>query len=625
MFIGIRIGIPEMGGGDPSLTLRQNFLLTTASTIDQAKITGPTLTFTRASNGKVWNESGVLQYAPNNELENSKLGTRTGDLPSGWVWQVETGSVVWTDPGSYSQGVFSVSSTRQTLQNAVTVVASTTYTAFAYITESAITAENEVILITVGSNGTDGDITHSDWVSLGGVAGWYAVGFTMGADTDVTLRIGAGGTAPATGTVTISRPGIVKGLLPGVGVNVPAKLSGEPLGRWIGTDDGDEPLYDHPRFDHDPANGNAALGLLVEEQRTNLTLQSEQITATGWTNGGCVLTADSTVAPDGNTTADTIEDDSAVAFREVHTTSGYVVSDNQSYTFSVYILKDAIAPTTRFPAIRLEYSGGTSTGTDFFLDTQSGATNSNKFSGAGTVGDVGAVDFGDYWRFFGTFTNDATGNTVLGFTIFPAIGANADLQTETAAAIGSIIVWGMQVELGAFLTSYIPTTSATVTRAKDVCSTTDVSWHNVAAQTWYVSASRPFINTTSAKIFEIASNAQGSNEPKVDFRASGSGSNWEVNVSQQDTTNPSMNSAAEEVANTVHQMAVAFDVNTESLVFDGDVDDETFDQPYQTDIGYDTFSIGFRIGELDYWNGYIQAIKFWNVRKPNAFLVSETA
>ena len=59
-----------------------------------------------------------------------------------------------------------------------------------------------------------------------------------------------------------------------------------------------------PRFDHDPVTG-AALGLLIEEARTNACLQSEDFTTT-WVNINTDEPTTNNTAPDGNTTADEI-------------------------------------------------------------------------------------------------------------------------------------------------------------------------------------------------------------------------------------------------------------------------------------------------------------------------------
>jgi hypothetical protein len=59
------------------------------------------------------------------------------------------------------------------------------------------------------------------------------------------------------------------------------------------------------RFDHDPVSGES-LGLLIEEQRTNLVINSEQFEL--WTSVGTSIDINTTVAPDGTQTADTMRE-----------------------------------------------------------------------------------------------------------------------------------------------------------------------------------------------------------------------------------------------------------------------------------------------------------------------------
>jgi hypothetical protein len=89
------------------------------------------------------------------------------------------------------------------------------------------------------------------------------------------------------------------------------------------------------RFDHNPTTGES-LGLLIEEQRTNLLLRSQEFDNAYWTKTRSSITANTIIAPDGTLTGDKlVEDTSAttthVVFKSVTTTSGTV------YTHSVYV------------------------------------------------------------------------------------------------------------------------------------------------------------------------------------------------------------------------------------------------------------------------------------------------
>lgn len=176
---------------------------------------------------------------PHQLVENANLSDRTGDVPSGWA-KAGTGAGTYVDRGGYFELTYTHSTFQGTyLYNSVVVVPGRIYTAFLYVI-SITQAADANFFAAVDTSGTDGSIVGS-FVTT---EGWYAVGFKMGAtDALATLRMGSSLTGTSSGTLVCSRPGIVHGLLPGVGVNSPKLLARVPLGRWIGTNDGNEPLY----------------------------------------------------------------------------------------------------------------------------------------------------------------------------------------------------------------------------------------------------------------------------------------------------------------------------------------------------------------------------------------------
>ena len=202
-------------------------------------------------------------------------------------------------------------------------------------------------------------------------------------------------------------------------------------------------------------------GLLGEEERENVILDSEVLSSTtNWTGGAPVRAANVAVAPDGTTTADSLEDNSAGALESV--LQGVTIADDSNpWCFSIFIKKDS--DETRFPEILLQLVDGVTQDIGFDLNTSTGAS-AVRFSN-GTV-DSGVIDAGDYWRQWITVTNNGTGNLTAQVGIYPAIGTT--LGAFDVAAVGTTIYWGAQLEQASTPSSYIPTTAAAVTRTADV-------------------------------------------------------------------------------------------------------------------------------------------------------------
>ena len=211
---------------------------------------------------------------------------------------------------------------------------------------------------------------------------------------------------------------------------------------------------DEPAFEFN-ADGSYK-GLLVEPAATNICLQSEDLSTTWNANANATVTANDTTAPDGNTTADKLNDDSGGGTGSVFVYKDITVSESTKYTASVFLKADQLA----FARLQTVFYDGATSGEQYF-----------GLSGAGSLGTASAgidssiTKYPDGWyRCTITWTQGA-GDTSFGFYIF--VADSISTATVDLDGTSSIFVWGAQVEEGPIATSYIPTTTASVTRVKD--------------------------------------------------------------------------------------------------------------------------------------------------------------
>lgn len=204
-------------------------------------------------------------------------------------------------------------------------------------------------------------------------------------------------------------------------------------------------------------------GLLIEEARTNLVLQSQNLAAAGWsTSGFATATANNPGAPDGTSTLNVLTEDTTTLGHGSFQTSGVTVAAGATGTLSAYLK----AGTRRF--IVLEINSTTLNYSGAVIDTQLWTITPYN-AGTGVLPTVTLVQLGTT----GIYRATVTGSVAAVTTYFPAVGGTtsavgANGFNNTYVGDGStIIVWGLQYEAAAFALSYIPTTTTSATRAAD--------------------------------------------------------------------------------------------------------------------------------------------------------------
>ena len=217
-----------------------------------------------------------------------------------------------------------------------------------------------------------------------------------------------------------------------------------------------------PRFDHDPVTG-ACKGLLMEETRTNSLIQSEDLTKSIWSRTGLTVTGNALTSPDGLVTSDLISEDLSGGVHAAQQT-GYTLSASQPYTFSVFA--KAAAHTSFQMSLSSAAFGGT-TYANFVL------------SGSGSIGGLSGVtakidSYPNGWYRCSITIASVSGGTGGNVAIVANNNNSASVRNPTYTGTGAqvVYIWGAQLELGTFPTSYIPTTTASVVRSADVCSIT---------------------------------------------------------------------------------------------------------------------------------------------------------
>lgn len=214
------------------------------------------------------------------------------------------------------------------------------------------------------------------------------------------------------------------------------------------------------RFDHDSAS-LAATGLRIEGQRTNVAQQSESFDNGYWVKQNMSVTANAATAPDGNVTADSHVEDTTNAKHTFYRAGSPLVAAG-TYAWSVFA-----APALRSWAQIYIFDNPVVTERWANFDVTNGVAGHNQ-----NIAGSRLQRFQSGWyrpSIVGALTN-GNGNVQILSANADINGAGPSFQGLSAA---SLYIWGGQLELAPFASTYVPTTTASVTRNADVLARSD--------------------------------------------------------------------------------------------------------------------------------------------------------
>ena len=357
-------------------------------------------------------------------------------------------------------------------------------------------------------------------------------------------------------------------------------------------------------------------GLLVEESRTNFFTYSVDLSQQ-WATVRCSITPNTTVAPDGTTTATTLIEDTASNTHQISGYTGVPQNGNGTHTFSVF------AKAKERSVIALSTNRATGQHAVATFDLSSGVVSQYGGTNDGTVDYVGSsiISVGNGW-YRCTLTYSSVGD------VWPTIQIlntptytydNVGRYSYQGDGTSGIYIWGVQMErFSSFSTSYIPTSGSTVTRAADLCEITGTNFSS-----WYSqgpnSVVTEFTSAFESPLTAVCAFTDGTTSNRISYRprgyylmtSGGGGNDFQFGLT-----------AAQLPANTLLKVGYSLDT-TGAFIVSGNAsnsDVNTLPMP----IGLNQMVIG-KVEDLNmYLNGPISRISYYPTRVSDTALQSLT-
>lgn len=345
-------------------------------------------------------------------------------------------------------------------------------------------------------------------------------------------------------------------------------------------------------------------GYFNEQAATNLLLHSEDFTnVAGWSTSQSALNADLAIAPDGSLSMDQLIDDNATGVGLVRTVSvSTTVSTSTTYTMSVYAKRDQLS------WIQFRWINNVVDPFAFF-DLDNGVVGAT--TGAGNDAQ-GIEDVGNgVYRCWVAFTSD--GADTAGNVAIACADADNDANVDRDGT-SSVYLWGAVLEettsTGHPPTSYIKTTTATVTRNNSVNNSTALTATDVnqAQGTIYVDVEYPLVVTNQLEdLVDIGTDAN--NGYQIRYRGDNATEDVDINVRTL-AVNEATSLAASVLSDEVAKISARYNTNDVRLYADGvaGAQDSTVSLPVQPT----SIRVGSRLNGALPANCFIREIRVYD-------------
>lgn len=353
----------------------------------------------------------------------------------------------------------------------------------------------------------------------------------------------------------------------------------------------------------------ARRGWLLERAATNLLLRSEDFAAGDWSKTNATVSADAGTAPDGAAAADRLVETTGTG--EHGAAQGFAATSGQAYALSCWlkagergkaVLRLSGAAFSTAQAARFDLSTGGVT-----VTSGAPATQIEEFPG-------------DWFRCAIVAAATSTDTAAAGILLVDG----ADAISYTGNASNGLQAWGAMLEAGDCATSYVPTTSATATRAADLVTLPLTGLIRPSEFTVLCHFMVPQIVQAAPRIAAALSNGAGTEQVRLGWSTGGANLTDGVIAGGAHQYGGAGDAGPESLAALVlMKHAIRVKANDLAGCWNGTLNDA--DTGATMPGGLTTLHLGSREGGNDPLNGWLQRIEIYDRGKANAWLETITA